>query len=137
MDNPGSRKTDAVRAAIRGAGARLLFLPPCSPDPDPIEQAFAKLKHLLRKDQPRSRDDLWKMSAPSWKSSRPKNARTTSPTRDAQWVKLSEKRSNCTTNKKILRSSEYAQAKIRTEFLKRAHSEISFLLQPRIVLVSA
>ena len=44
---------------------------------------------------------------------------------------------NCTTNKKILRSSEYAQAKIRTEFLKRAHSEISFLLQPRIVLVSA
>ena len=42
------------------AGARLLFLPPCSPDPDPIEQAFAKLKHFLRKDQPRSRDDLWK-----------------------------------------------------------------------------
>ena len=60
MDTPGSHKTDAVRAAIRGAGARLLFLPPCSPDPDPIEQAFAKLKHFLRKDQPRSRDDLWK-----------------------------------------------------------------------------
>ena len=60
MDTPGSQKTDAVRAAIRGAGAHLLFLPPCSPDPDPIEQAFAKLKHFLRKDQPRSRDDPWK-----------------------------------------------------------------------------
>ena len=60
MDTPGSRKIDAVRAAIRGAGARLLFLPPCSPDPGPIEQAFAKLKRFLRKDQPRSRDDPWK-----------------------------------------------------------------------------
>ena len=60
MDTPGSHKIDAVRAATRGAGARLLFPPPCSPDPDPIEQAFAKLKHFLRKDQPRSRDDLWK-----------------------------------------------------------------------------
>ena len=58
MDTPGSHKTEAVRAAIRGAGAHLLFLPPCSPDPDPIEQAFAKLKHLLRKDQPRSRETL-------------------------------------------------------------------------------
>ena len=60
MDTPGSRKIDAVRAAIRGAGARLLFLPPCSSDPGPIEQAFAKLKRFLRKDQPRSRDDPWK-----------------------------------------------------------------------------
>ena len=60
MDTPGSHKIDAVRAAIRGTGAHLLFLPPCSPDLNPIEQAFAKLKHFLRKDQPRSRDDLWK-----------------------------------------------------------------------------
>ena len=60
MDIPGSHKIDAVRAAIRGAGARLLFLPPCSPDLNPIEQAVAKLKHFLRKDQPRNRDDLWK-----------------------------------------------------------------------------
>ena len=60
MDNPGSHKIDAVRTAIRGAGVHLLFLPPCSPDLNPIEQAFAKLKHFLRKDQPRSRDDLWK-----------------------------------------------------------------------------
>ena len=60
MDNLGSHKIEAVRAAIRGAGARLLFLPPYSPDLNPIEQAFAKLKRFLRKDQPRSRDDLWK-----------------------------------------------------------------------------
>ena len=60
MDNPGSRKTEAVRAATRGAGARLLFLPPCSPDLNPIKQVFAKLKHFLRKDQPRNQDDLWK-----------------------------------------------------------------------------
>ena len=60
MDNLGSHKIEAVRAAIRGAGAHLLFLPPCSPDLNPIEQVFAKLKHFLRKDQPRTRDDLWK-----------------------------------------------------------------------------
>ena len=60
MDNLGSHKIEAVRAAIRGAGAHLLFLPPYSPDLNPIEQVFAKLKHFLRKDQPRTRDDLWK-----------------------------------------------------------------------------
>ena len=60
MDTPGSHKIDAGRTAIRGAGVHLLFLPPCSPDLNPIEQAFAKLKHFLRKDQPRTRDDLWK-----------------------------------------------------------------------------
>jgi transposase len=37
------------RVSCRAAGAKLLFLPKCSPDPNPIEQAFAKLKHLLRK----------------------------------------------------------------------------------------
>ena len=60
MDNLGSHKTEAVRTAIRGASAYPLFLPPCSPDPDPIEQVFAKLKHFLRKDRPRTRDDLWR-----------------------------------------------------------------------------
>ena len=60
MDNLGSHKTEAVRAAIRAAGAFPLFLPPYSPDLNPIEQVFAKLKHFLRKDRPRTRDDLWK-----------------------------------------------------------------------------
>jgi transposase len=48
MDNLGSHKGRAVRAAIRSAGAHLLFLPPSSPDLNPIEQVFAKLKHFLR-----------------------------------------------------------------------------------------
>jgi len=54
MDNLGSHKGAAVRKAIRAAGARLLFLPPYSPDLNPIEQVFAKLELLLRKAQERS-----------------------------------------------------------------------------------
>lgn len=49
LDNLGSHKGKAVRRAIRAAGARLLFLPKYSPDLNPIEQVFAKLKTLLRK----------------------------------------------------------------------------------------
>ena len=49
LDNLGSHKGKAVRRAIRAAGARLFFLPPYSPDLNPIEQVFAKLKTLLRK----------------------------------------------------------------------------------------
>jgi transposase len=47
LDNLGSHKGHAVRSAIRGVGARLFFLPPYSPDLNPIEQVFAKLKHFL------------------------------------------------------------------------------------------
>ncbi len=54
MDNLGSHKGKVVRAAIRSAGAKLLFLPKYSPDMNPIEQVFAKLKHLLRKSAPRT-----------------------------------------------------------------------------------
>jgi transposase len=46
MDNLGSHRGNAIRSAIRRRGARLLFLPPYSPDLNPIEQVFAKLKHL-------------------------------------------------------------------------------------------
>ena len=56
MDNLGAHKAKAVRAAIRGAGAKLLFLPKYSPDLNPIEKLFAKLKHHLRKAQARSVD---------------------------------------------------------------------------------
>jgi transposase len=49
MDNLGSHKGKAVRQLIRSAGAKLIFLPKYSPDLNPIEQVFAKLKHLLRK----------------------------------------------------------------------------------------
>ena len=56
MDNLGSHKSQAVRKAIRATGARLLFLPKYSPDLNPIEQLFAKLKHLLRKAAARTSD---------------------------------------------------------------------------------
>lgn len=59
MDNLGSHKSKAVRKAIRAVGARLLFLPPYSPDLNPIEQVFAKLKHLLRRSQERTTEDTW------------------------------------------------------------------------------
>ena len=58
MDNLGSHKGNAVRVAIRKAGARLFFLPPYSPDLNPIEQMFAKLKTLVRKARARTIDAM-------------------------------------------------------------------------------
>jgi transposase len=60
MDNLGSHKSQAVRALIRAAGAKLFFLPRYSPDLNPIEQVFAKLKTLLRSTDPRTIPDTWK-----------------------------------------------------------------------------
>lgn len=60
MDNLGSHKSQAVRKAIREAGAHLLFLPPYSPDLNPIEQAFSKLKHWMRNAGARTRETLWR-----------------------------------------------------------------------------
>jgi len=60
MDNLGSHKGKAVRSAIRDAGAKLFFLPPYSPDLNPIEQVFAKLKTLLRKADERTVEATWK-----------------------------------------------------------------------------
>jgi len=59
IDNLGSHKVKGVREAIDAAGARLLFLPPYSPDLNPIEQFFAKLKALLRTAACRTVDGLW------------------------------------------------------------------------------
>jgi transposase len=56
LDNLGSHKGKLVRRAIRAIGAKLIFLPKCSPDLNPIEQVFAKLKHLLRKAAARTPD---------------------------------------------------------------------------------
>ena len=58
LDNLGSHKGRAVRQAIRAAGAKLFFLPKYSPDLNPIEQVFAKLKHLLRKAAARTFDSI-------------------------------------------------------------------------------
>ena len=63
MDNLGSHRGKPVRRAIRQAGARLLFLPKYSPDLNPIEQVFAKLKHNLRKAQARSYDAVLQATA--------------------------------------------------------------------------
>jgi transposase len=59
MDNLSSHKAPAVRQAIEAAGATLLFLPPYSPDFNPIEQAFSKLKAHLRKAAERTIHGLW------------------------------------------------------------------------------
>jgi transposase len=64
MDNLGSHKVAGVREAIAAAGASLLFLPAYSPDLNPIEMAFAKLKAHLRARAIRTVDALWKALKP-------------------------------------------------------------------------
>ena len=59
MDNLAAHKVSGVREAIEAAGASLLYLPPYSPDLNPIEQLFAKLKALLRRAATRTKDALW------------------------------------------------------------------------------
>ena len=60
MDNLGSHKSNAVRNAVKAAGARLWFLPKYSPDLNPIEQTFAQIKHWMRMAQKRNIDDIWR-----------------------------------------------------------------------------
>jgi transposase len=60
MDNLGSHKSAALRQAIRAVGARLWYLPPYSPDLNPIEQVFAKIKHWMRAAQKRTIEDTWR-----------------------------------------------------------------------------
>ena len=63
MDNLPAHKITGVRQAIEKVGASLLYLPPYSPDFNPIEMAFSKLKAILRKAAARSIDDLWQVIA--------------------------------------------------------------------------
>ena len=58
MDNLGSHKGKVVRGLIRSAGAKLFYLPKYSPDLNPIEQVFAKLKHLLRRTAARTAETV-------------------------------------------------------------------------------
>ena len=60
LDNLGSHKGRRARRAIRAAGAHLIFLPAYRPDLNPIEQLFAKLKHLMRAAQPRIVEETWR-----------------------------------------------------------------------------
>jgi transposase len=59
MDNLSSHKVAGVKKAIESVGARLLYLPPYSPDFNPIENVFSKLKTLVRKSKLRTRETLW------------------------------------------------------------------------------
>jgi len=61
LDNLPAHKGSAAREAIEAVGARLLFLPPYSPDFNPIENAFAKLKALLRRAAARTLEELWQV----------------------------------------------------------------------------
>ena len=71
MDNLGSHKVAGVRQAIEAQGAHLLYLPPYSPDLNPIEQLFAKFKALIRKAAARTREALWAAIGALLKSFKP------------------------------------------------------------------
>jgi transposase len=75
MDNLSSHKDLAIRRAIRAAGAKLFYLPPYSPDLNPIEQAFAKLKTLLRKANARNFDQVQAAIAKLLKAITPQECR--------------------------------------------------------------
>lgn len=75
-DNLGSHRSRAVRHAIRAAGAKLFFLPKYSPDLNPIEQLFAKLKHLLRKAAARTPDAVCHAIAPILERVTPQECRS-------------------------------------------------------------
>ena len=86
MDNSPATRPPAVRKAIEDAKARLLLLPPYSPDLNPIENAFAKLKALLRKAAERTIDGLWRRIGLLLDAFTPPNAQTTSRTPDTNLI---------------------------------------------------
>jgi transposase len=75
MDNLSSHKVSEVRSWIESAGAQLLYLPPYSPDLNPIEKAWAKLKQLLRSAQARTKDALEQAVTDAIKLITPENAK--------------------------------------------------------------
>lgn len=75
MDNLPSHKVAGVRELIEAAGAILIYLPPYSPDLNPIELAFSKLKSLLRKAAKRTVDDLWDQLGRSLRDFSPQECR--------------------------------------------------------------
>jgi len=75
MDNLASHKVDGVREAIKARGAFLLYLPAYSPDFNPIEQAYAKFKALLRKAAARSVEELWEAIAHALDHFKPEECR--------------------------------------------------------------
>jgi transposase len=75
MDNLPAHKVQGVQEAIEGVGANLRYLPPYSPDFNPIEMVFSKLKALLRAAEARTMPDLWQAIADALKSFTPNECR--------------------------------------------------------------
>jgi transposase len=75
MDNLSSHKVQGVRERIEAAGAELLYLPPYSPDLNPIEKAWAKLKQLIRSAKPRTNEALQQAIADALQKITPQNAK--------------------------------------------------------------
>jgi transposase len=74
MDNLSSHKVQGVSERIERAGARLLYLPPYSPDLNPLEKAWAKLKQLVRSEKPRTNEALQQAITDALTKITPKNA---------------------------------------------------------------
>ena len=74
-DNLGSHKDKAARHAVHQAGAHVIFLPPYSPDLNPIEQLFAKLKCHVRKAEPRTVEETWQRVGKNYSTSSPNRMR--------------------------------------------------------------
>jgi len=94
MDNLSSHKLEGVREAIEAVGAKLMYLPPYSPDFNPIEQVFSKLKALLRKYGERTVDALWTRLGKLLDSFTKTNVETISGTAGI-CPHVNENRSNC------------------------------------------
>jgi transposase len=75
MDNLPAHKVTGVREAIESAGASLVYLPPYSPDLNPIEKAFSKLKAILRRAAARTLEDLWATIASALTAFEPEECR--------------------------------------------------------------
>ena len=88
MDNLPVHKVPAIRSAIEAAGAKLLYLPSYSPDLNPIEMVFAKMKAELRREAHRAIDALWRAPRPHRRSNYPDRVRQLHPTLRVLGVKL-------------------------------------------------
>lgn len=102
MNNLGSHKVTGVRQAIEAVGASLMFIPPYSPDLNPIEMAFAKLKALLRAKKLRTLEGLWNASGNLVDCFTPGSVPTSSDTPDIS----SHPENALETNDKVSRPAE-------------------------------
>src|SRR5215813_478209 len=120
MDNLGSHKNRAARNALRASGAHLFFLPPYSPDLNPIEQVFAKLKHMMRKAQARDIEATWRKVGELLDLFAPRRVRQLS--RQLRiWFHLKESCSNCL----IFRFSKFRGTNALQKFLVTGHATVT------------